>query len=107
MVPNGPGSRSRITPSRPEVMALCVTSRTSCQGFAHLAGCACLGGSAGAAQVGRVVFPAGDQVGAGFTYRLAAGTVESSRIEDGAPISCAFWFLAETGSAAGLRRCTC
>jgi len=54
MVPNGPGSRPRITPSRPEVMALRVTSRTSCQGCAHLAGCACLGGSGGAAQVGRV-----------------------------------------------------
>src|SRR6476646_6797868 len=68
MVPNGPGSRPRSTPSRPGVIALRVAGRTSGQGCAHLAGCACLGGSGGAAQVGRVVFPAGDQVGAGFTY---------------------------------------
>jgi len=33
----------------------------------QLGGCACLGGSADAVQAGKVVFPAGDQVGAGFT----------------------------------------
>ena len=59
-----PGLRRRRSPQ--PVPGL--TARASCQRRAHLAGCACLGGSDGAAQVGRVVFPAGDQVGAGFTY---------------------------------------
>src|SRR5437867_13073318 len=54
--PPRPGTRPRLPLANPPRLGRRKQSPPR-QRYAHLAGCACLGGSAGAGEVGKVVFP--------------------------------------------------